>query len=203
MDTGQRSARITVKTIVVHRFDHTEASAHADNCRHAQLVEPGLQPHPQRPKLRGGHAKLTADSLYVVTLNIEADHALAFARRKARQQILHYLSMIIGHAGQTGSIRDGLSRHLSILDLANVGRQVHVSVLHQQRRIAKAAALNPANHPVEYFTHAAIHLRGRQFAGDKESHPAAQKPIQFLHTAGVSLTYPVNQGLWADANRIN
>ena len=169
-------------------------SAHTDRSLQAPLVESGLHPNPQRSELRGRHAKLTADSPIVVTLNQKTDHALAFTHREAEQQILHHLPMLIGFAGQLGSLRGVLSRHLFILDLANVGHQVHASILHQPHRIAKVAALNPANHPVEYFAHAAIHLRDRQFAGDKKSYPAAQKSVQFLHAGGISLTHPINQG---------
>jgi hypothetical protein len=138
-----------------------------------------------------------------VPIDIKADQALAFTRRKATQQSLHYFPALINRAGRTGSIAGVLSRHLSILNLANAGCEVHANELHQPLRIGKVAALNPTGHSVEYFAHAAVHARGWQFAGHKESYPTAQKAVKFLRARGISPTHPINQGHWVAANKIN
>ena len=61
---------------------------------------------------------LPADSLFVAPLDIKADKASAFARRKGDRQILHYLPMLIGYAGQTGSVGGVLYRHVLITPLS-------------------------------------------------------------------------------------
>jgi hypothetical protein len=92
----------------------TTRSRTSANWLPTRLVEAGLYVHPQRPELRRGRAKLPADSLFVAPLDIRADKASAFARGKGQQQTLHYLPMLIGCAGQTGSVGGALYRHVLI-----------------------------------------------------------------------------------------
>ena len=159
----------------------------------AHFVKPSLDPHLQRPELRCGHVELTADLPIILPPNIIAIQALAFSLRKAEQQILHDLHGAIGD-------RDVLPRPLFMLNFAHAGREVRTNVLHQPRWIAKVTVLNAASHSVQYVLRAAIHLRGWQFASYEVSYPAAQKLTKFLHSGGISVTNPIDEGSWGDVN---